>query len=407
MDRKREISLQRAEALHQTIEEYLAFKDTFSGPAHPDIIERNRERKQQMISYFGATNEDWNDWVWQLRHRISDVEMLSQFVRVDEADKQIIREVSEKYRWAATPYFISLMDPENREDAINRLAVPSAHENDPEGVLDPMGEEYTSPAPCITRRYPNRLIINVTSACASFCRHCQRRRLIGETDNVQDSSHLNEAIAYIRENREIRDVLITGGDPFMLRDEVLEGIISRIRDIPHVEIIRVGTRTPAAMPQRVTDDLVNMLKKYHPLYVNIQFDHPRELTPEAVEACRKMADAGIPLGNQMVLLNGVNNDKHVVMLLNELLVKARVRPYYIFHPKQVKGTRHFGCTIEEGLAIMDYLRGRSSGLSIPQYIINAPGGLGKTPLLPDYLLKSDEKHAKIRTWENVEVEIVY
>lgn len=407
MDRKREISLQRAEALHQTIEEYLAFKDTFSGPAHPDIIERNRERKQQMISYFGATNEDWDDWVWQLRHRISDVEMLSQFVRVDEADKQVIREVSAKYRWAATPYFISLMDPENKEDAINQLAVPSAHENDPEGVLDPMGEEYTSPAPCITRRYPNRLIINVTSACASFCRHCQRRRLIGETDNVQDSSHLNEAIAYIRENREIRDVLITGGDPFMLRDEVLEGIISRIRDIPHVEIIRVGTRTPAAMPQRITDDLVNMLKKYHPLYVNIQFDHPRELTPEAVEACRKMADAGIPLGNQMVLLNGVNNDKHVVMLLNELLVKARVRPYYIFHPKQVKGTRHFGCSIEEGLAIMDYLRGRSSGLSIPQYIINAPGGLGKTPLLPDYVLESDEKHAKIRTWENVEVEIVY
>lgn len=407
MDRKREISLQRAEALHQTIEEYLAFKDTFSGPAHPGIIERNRERKQQMISYFGATNEDWDDWVWQLRHRISDVEMLSQFVRVDEADKQVIRVVSAKYRWAATPYFISLMDPENKEDAINQLAVPSAHENDPEGVLDPMGEEYTSPAPCITRRYPNRLIINVTSACASFCRHCQRRRLIGETDNVQDSSHLNEAIAYIRENREIRDVLITGGDPFMLRDEVLEGIISRIRDIPHVEIIRVGTRTPAAMPQRITDDLVNMLKKYHPLYVNIQFDHPRELTPEAVEACRKMADAGIPLGNQMVLLNGVNNDKHVVMLLNELLVKARVRPYYIFHPKQVKGTRHFGCSIEEGLAIMDYLRGRSSGLSIPQYIINAPGGLGKTPLLPDYVLESDEKHAKIRTWENVEVEIVY
>lgn len=407
MDRKREISLQRAEALRQTIEEYLTFKDTFSGPAHPDIIERNRERKQQMISYFGATNEDWDDWVWQLRHRISDVEMLSQFVRLDETDKRVIREVSEKYRWAATPYFISLMDPENREDAINQLAVPSVHENDPEGVLDPMGEEYTSPAPCITRRYPNRLIINVTSACASFCRHCQRRRLIGETDNVQDTSHLNEAIAYIRENREIRDVLITGGDPFMLRDEVLEGIISRIRDIPHVEIIRVGTRTPAAMPQRITDDLVNMLKKYHPLYVNIQFDHPRELTPEAVEACRKMADAGIPLGNQMVLLNGVNNDKHVVMLLNELLVKARVRPYYIFHPKQVKGTRHFGCTIEEGLAIMDYLRGRSSGLSIPQYIINAPGGLGKTPLLPDYVLKSDEKHAKIRTWENVEVEIVY
>lgn len=407
MDRKREISLQRAEALHQTIEEYLAFKDTFLGPAHPDIMERNRERKQQMISYFGATNEDWNDWVWQLRHRISDVEMLSQFVRVDEADKQVIREVSEKYRWAATPYFISLMDPENKEDAINQLAVPSMYENDPEGVLDPMGEEYTSPAPCITRRYPNRLIINVTSACASFCRHCQRRRLIGETDNVQDSSHLNEAIAYIRENREIRDVLITGGDPFMLRDEVLEGIISRIRDIPHVEIIRVGTRTPAAMPQRVTDDLVNMLKQYHPLYVNIQFDHPRELTLEAVEACRKMADAGIPLGNQMVLLNGVNNDKHIVMLLNELLVKARVRPYYIFHPKQVKGTRHFACTIEEGLAIMDYLRGRSSGLSIPQYIVNAPGGLGKTPLLPDYVLESDEKHAKIRTWENVEVEIIY
>ena len=240
-----------------------------------------------------------------------------------------------------------------------------------------------------------------------FCRHCQRRRRIGENDRIESEENINAAIAYIKETKEIRDVLITGGDPLMLPDEMLESIIRRVREIPHVEIIRIGTRVPVTMPQRITPQLAAMLKKYHPLFMNLQFNHPGELTTEAVEACGRLADAGIPLGNQMVFLKGINNDKYIVQLLNEGLLKARVRPYYIFHPKQVLGTKHFQITVEEGLKIMRYLRGHTSGLAIPQYIVNAPHGYGKIPLLPNYIEESDDTHVKLRTWEEREVEIDY
>ncbi len=407
MENKREISLKRAKELYGEIEDYLSFKEEFLRETEEKRDFISKKHKQEILQYFGATEEDWDDWHWQLGHRISSVSVLGKFIKLSEAEVKMFGEISAKYRWATTPYYLSLMDYEDMTYPINMMALPSAAENDTEGELDPMGEEYTNPAPCITRRYPNRLIINVTSSCAMFCRHCQRRRLIGEADRIESEENISAAIDYIRNTREIRDVLITGGDPMMLPDELLESIVSRVRAIPHVEIIRIGTRVPVTMPQRITPQLAGMLKKYHPLFINTQFNHPGELTNEAVAACERLADAGIPLGNQMVFLKGINNDKYIVQLLNEGLLKARVRPYYIFHPKQVKGTAHFEIKVEEGLKIMKYLRGHTSGLAIPQYIVNAPHGYGKIPLLPNYIEESDEQHVKLKTWEDREVEITY
>ena len=404
---KREISLKRAEELKKEINDYVSFKHKFLKEMNETKELINNKHKKEILEYFNATEEDWNDFHWQLKNRISSVNILSKFIMLDDAQKEMFEKVSKKYRWAVTPYYLSLMDYSDMNNPINLLGLPTKNELNDLGELDPMGEEYTNPAPCITRRYPNRLIINVTSSCAAFCRHCQRRRLIGECDMVESPEHIDAAIKYVSENPEIRDVLITGGDPLMLPDSMLEDIIKRVRAIEHVEIIRIGTRIPATMPQRITDDLVNMLKKYHPLFINIQFDYPGELTKDAVAACEKLANAGIPLGNQMVFLNDINNDKFIVCLLNELLVKARVKPYYIFHPKQVLGTKHFEIKVSEGLKIMEYLRGHTSGLCIPQYILNAPEGLGKIPLLPNYIKENDEYHVALKTWEGKDVEVIY
>ncbi len=407
MDRKREISLERAEELYNEIADFLSFKEEFLNETSQIRDVMSKTHKHEILEYFGASEENWNDWHWQLAHRISSVSVLCKFIKLSDAQIKMFQEISKKYRWATTPYYLSLMDFEDLSYPINMMALPSAAENSTEGELDPMREEYTNPAPCITRRYPNRLIVNVTSSCAMFCRHCQRRRCIGEADRIESEENISAAIEYIRNTKEIRDVLITGGDPMMLPDELLESIISRVREIPHVEIIRIGTRVPVTMPQRITNELASMLKKYHPLFINTQFNHPGELTAEAVEACSRLSDAGIPLGNQMVFLKGINNDKYIVQLLNEGLLKARVRPYYIFHPKHVKGTGHFSITVDEGLKIMKYLRGHTSGLAIPQYIVNAPDGYGKIPLLPNYIVENDEYHIKLKTWEDREVEITY
>lgn len=407
MDEKRKASLLRAEELKKSVGGYLAFKDKYPLATSSEIAERTERQKRLIMTHLSATEENWNDWHWQVSHRISDVEELSVFMHLSIEEKEIINNVSKRFRWATTPYYLSLMDWENRDYPINAMAIPTDYENDLEGEADPMDEEHTSPAACITRRYPNRLIINVTSACAMFCRHCQRRRLIGECDQTKTQQELDEAIAYVRDNPEIRDVLVTGGDALLLSDEMLEYVIKNLRQIPHVEIIRLGTRVPVTMPQRITQELVDMLRKYHPLFLNTQFNHPRELTKDAIAACERLADAGIPLGNQMVFLKGINDDKYIVEMLNENLLRARVRPYYIFHPKQVIGTSHFQITVEEGLEIMKYLRGHTSGLAIPQYILNAPHGLGKIPLLPNYIVESDERHVKLHTWESKEVEILY
>ncbi|QIB26348.1 glutamate 2,3-aminomutase [Caloranaerobacter azorensis] len=395
---KREISLKRAAELKSRIDDYLKVRESI--PRGLYMQDKFEELKKKILDVLGGTQEDWDDYKWQLSNRITDVETLSKIINLSEREKREIEEVGKRYRWAISPYYASLMDPDDRFDPIRLMAIPTFLElAGDSGESDPMGEEYTNPAGSITRRYPDRLIINVTNECAMYCRHCQRRRNIGQKDEHKSTAVIEESIRYIRENREIRDVLITGGDPLTLPDHRLEWILKELRAIPHVEIIRIGSRTPVTMPQRITDELVNMLKKYHPLYLNTHFNHPKEVTEEAKKACEKLANAGIPLGNQAVLLNGINNDKFVMRALNHELLKIRVKPYYIFHAKHVIGTLHFNTSLDDGLEIMEYLRGYTSGMAVPTYIINAPKGQGKTPILPQYLISRGKDYCMIRTWE--------
>ncbi len=395
---KREISLKRAKELKSSIDDYLQIKDTLKKGTSAEQNKKIIAKKDSILSYFNATEDDWKDWKWQLKNRITDVNTLLKLIDLDDTEIENIKKVGEKYRWAISPYYLSLID-EDKFNPVKLQSIPTGLELIEEGDADPMGEEFTNPAGSITRRYPDRLIINVTNECAMYCRHCQRRRNISSSDCHKPKETLLESIEYIRNTPEIRDVLITGGDALALSDSMIDWLLSELRSIPTVEIIRLGTRTLVTMPQRITDDLVNILKKYHPLYINTHFNHPLEITQESKAACEKLANAGIPIGNQCVLLNGINNDKYVMRLLNQELLKCRVRPYYIFHAKHVIGTTHFNTSIDDGIEIMEYLRGYTSGLAIPTYIVNAPKGKGKTPILPQYLLSRGKDSIKIRTWE--------
>lgn len=394
---------ERIEKLKHEIADYESIKDSIRTGI--EDYEKIAHQKRKILKYLDASEKDYDDYRWQIKNRFTSSESLSWIIDLNERDKADVNEVSSKYRFAVSPYYLSLAEPDNPECAIRKQAIPSAEELNELGELDPMDEKGTSVHEIITRRYPDRLIIKITNICGMFCRFCQRRRLIGETDKIVPRAKIQAAIEYVRENREIRDVLITGGDAFLVSDELIESILRELRSIPHVEIIRFGTRTPVTLPQRITKNLINVLKKYHPVYVNTQFNHPREITPESKKACEMLADAGIPLGNQMVLLNGVNNDKFVVRKLNQQLLTIRVKPYYIFHPKAVKGTSHFWVKIEEGLEIMESLRGRTSGLAIPTYIINGPKGLGKTPIMPNYLLCLGRDRASFRNWQGEYFEV--
>lgn len=395
---KREVSLERAQVLKEHASEYIEARKKI--PKGLEIQERYNESKKKIMDMLNASEADWQDWKWQISNRIETADTLSKVLKLSRKEKNALKRISEKHRWSVSPYYATLMDPEDRFDPVRLLGIPSVAELFYErGKADPMGEEFTNPAGSITRRYPDRLIIYVTNQCANYCRHCQRRRNIGQTDTHKSKKVLRESIDYIARNPEIRDVLLTGGDALMLDNEMLEWILEELRKIQHVEIIRLGTRAIVTLPQRITPQLCEMLKKYHPLYINTHFNHPKEITTDSKKAAEMLADSGISIGNQMVLLNGVNNDKHVVKCLNHEMLKIRVRPYYIFHPKRVKGTGHFMCSIDEGLEIMEHLRGQTSGMAIPTYIINAPEGRGKTPLLPEYLISRGRDYITIRTWE--------
>lgn len=397
-EKKREMAEQRAAELKSRISDYLeASAKIMTGFKFAEQQEKN---KSKILKLFNATPEDWRNWRWHMRHRFTSAEKLGQIINLSQKEIEEINEVGRKYRWAASPYYVSLMDPDDPEDPIRKQAIPCIQELEAGlGEDDPMGEEFTSPVPSVTRRYPDRLIFKVTNQCAMYCRHCQRRRNIGEVDKNTPLEHLQQALDYVREHPEIRDVLITGGDAFMLSNDRLDWLLTELDNIDHVEIKRLGTRTLVTMPQRVTPELCSILEKHHPVFLNTHFNHPKEITPEAAEACARLAKAGVPMGNQAVLLKNINNDPHVMKKLNHELLKIRVRPYYIFHAKAVTGTTHFITKVEEGMHIMEKLRGYTSGLAIPTYIINAPHGFGKTPMLPEYLVSQGADHVTIRTWE--------
>ena len=357
------------------------------------------DAKNKILNELNASENDWNSPKWQLKNRINDVDEISKYADITNEEYENIKKVGEKYRFAITPYYFSLIDFDNPNCPIKLQSIPDIREFKEFGQLDPMNEEQSNPSGKITRRYPNKLIINVTNACPMYCRHCQRRRLIGNADKNTSKKDIDESIDFIKNNQTIREVLITRGDALLLSNDKLEYIFDKLSDISHVEIIRIGTRTLATLPFRIDDELALLLRKYK-VQVSTQFNHACEITPEAVKAIEILVDHGVLVRNQMVLLHDVNDDKYCIQKTNEELQKYRVIPYYLFHPKDVKSTQHFQVDISKGLEIMKHLEGRTSGMCKPTYVYNAPQGLGKVPLVPIENIEYDENGYKFTTWEN-------
>lgn len=347
--------------------------------------------------------EDWNDWKWQVRNRIQDVDTLKKVINLTEKEAQDIEKVLDKFRMGITPYYASLMDPNDPNCPIRKQAVPTIMETyeSQSDLEDPLDEDVDSPVPGLTHRYPDRVLFLITDQCSMYCRHCTRRRFAGQKDMGVPRDRIDAAIEYIRKSPEVRDVLLSGGDCLLVSDELLEYIIKELRNIPHVEIIRLGTRTPVVLPQRITENLVNMLKKYHPIWLNTHFNHSKEITPESIEACRKLADAGIPLGNQSVLLKGVNDCPHIMKELVHKLVKIRVRPYYIYQCDLSMGIEHFRTKVSKGIEIIEALRGHTSGYAVPTFVVDAPGGGGKIPVMPQYLISQSPSKIILRNYEGI------
>jgi lysine 2,3-aminomutase len=360
-------------------------------------------KNTKVFSYFGVSEDskEWSDWRWQYAHRIKDVKTLAALLPLSEQEQKEISLCLLTFRMAITPYYLSLIDPDNKNDPIRKQAVPSIEEREsyPWEKADPLNEDKDSPFPYIVHRYPDRVLLLVTKCCATYCRHCTRRRLVGEEDTPISQTDLTKALTYIKENRKIRDVLISGGDPLTLSDEKIESIIAQVRAIDHVEIIRIGTRVPCTMPMRITDELLNRLKKYHPLWVNVHFNHPNELTKEACAALGKLADAGIPLGNQSVLLKGVNDSPEIIKELCLGLVKNRVRPYYLYQCDLSQGLNHFRTDVRDGIDIIRKLQGNITGFAVPKFVIDSPGGGGKVPINPEYVISLDDEKVVFRNYE--------
>jgi lysine 2,3-aminomutase len=350
-----------------------------------------------------VTPEQWNDWRWQIRNGIRDIETLEKVIPLTDTEREHLRKCLGKFTMEITPYYAALMDRNDPDCPVRMQSVPRLLElhDDPSDLADPLHEDVDSPVPGLTHRYPDRVLLLVTNICSMNCRHCTRRRFVGDTDVDMPEENIAKAIEYIRKTKTVRDVLISGGDPLVLGDEQLESILSRLRAIEHVEIIRIGTRTPVVMPQRITDSLVNMLKKYHPVYVNTHFNHAKEITKEAREACARLADAGVQLGNQSVLLRGLNDTPEVMKQLVHKLLTIRVRPYYIYQCDLSLGISHFRTSVDKGIEIIEALRGHTTGLAVPTFVVDAPGGGGKIPVMPNYLITRGENKVVLRNYEGV------
>lgn len=350
----------------------------------------NRSRWFLKTYYPDATVADWNNWKWQVRHRIRSAEQLERIIHLTDDERQAVQLRTQNLPIAITPYYLSLLDQLDPEQPLRKTHIPVGNEfvRTPGEDPDPLGEDHDTATPGLVHRYPDRVLFLTTGFCSTYCRYCTRSRMVGETNGEYsfNISQWEKAAQYIEAHPEIRDCLLSGGDPLSIGDDKLEWLLARLRRIPHLEFLRIGTKIPVVMPQRITKQLTRMLKKYHPLWMSIHFTHPDELTPETMEACARLADAGIPLGSQTVLLRGINDDIDTMKRLMHKLLMARVKPYYLYQCDPVSGSAHFRTPVEKGLEIIRGLRGHTTGYAVPQFVVDAPGGGGKIPLLPDYVI---------------------
>ncbi len=350
-----------------------------------------------------ASPTEWNDWRWQLRARIRDIEALSRILTPSEEERLAMAHAGHQLPVAITPYFASLLDRNNPFQPIRRTVLPTTaeHLSSPGEAADPLAEDHDSPVPGIVHRYPDRVLLLVTDFCSTYCRYCTRSRMVGHHGGASTNlARWEEAIAYIERTSTVRDVLLSGGDPLTLSDESLTWLLSRLRQIRHVELLRIGTKAPVVLPQRITPALTRVLKKFHPLWMSIHFSHPEELTPEVSQACERLADAGIPLGSQTVLLSGINDDVTTMKALVHGLLKIRVKPYYLYQCDPILGSAHFRTPVEKGLEMIRGLRGHTTGYAVPTYVIDAPGGGGKIPLLPEYYLGREGEDVLLKNYQD-------
>ncbi|MDD3431382.1 MAG: lysine 2,3-aminomutase [Bacteroidales bacterium] len=353
-----------------------------------------------------AGKEQWTDWKWQTRHSIKTIEDFEHLTDISfkEEDKRQLNETRNRFPLSITPYYLSLI---NKDNYINDPVYKQAFLDNRELIVtasemgDPLSEDHDSPVPGITHRYPDRVLFLVSNVCAMYCRHCTRKRKVGDVDSIPGREQIKEGIEYIRNTPQVRDVLLSGGDPFLLSDNYLDWILTELEAIPHVQVIRIGTRTPVVLPYRITDDLVNMLKKHQPIWINTHFNHPREITSSARKALARMADAGIPLGNQSVLLADVNDCPRIMKELVHRLVANRVRPYYLYQCDLSEGLSHFRTPVGKGIEIMESLIGHTSGFAVPTYVVDAPGGGGKIPVMPNYIISWSVNKVILRNYEGV------
>lgn len=370
------------------------------------IYSSNQQKIAEDLSDNKVHESKWTDWHWQLRNSINRVATVEKLLGIELTDleRRKVELTLRKFPLSITPYYLSLIDAKDfRNDPIFRQAFPDPKELEIEkcDMADPLSEDQDSPAPGITHRYPDRVLFHISNVCSMYCRHCTRKRKVGDTDSIPDRNQIRAGLEYIRNTPEVRDVLLSGGDPLMLSDQYLDWVLTELRRIEHVQVIRIGSRMPVVLPYRVTDELVDMLKKHHPLWLNTHFNHPREITSSSRAALKKLADAGIPLGNQTVLLAGVNDCVRIVKSLVHKLVENRVRPYYLYQCDLAEGLSHFRTPVGKGIEIMEGLIGHTSGFSIPTYVIDAPGGGGKIPLNPNYLISLSTNKVVLRNYEGV------
>ena len=350
--------------------------------------------------YADVPDEKWNNWRWQLSNRINTVEEFEQVLPLTDSERQALSAPG-LFRVDITPYFISLIDPNDPNDPIRKQVIPTAAELVPFTSMmeDSLAEDRHSPVPGLVHRYPDRVLMLVTTQCASYCRYCTRSRIVGDPSATFSREEFELQLDYLKRTPQVRDVLLSGGDPLVLAPRILEEILSRLREIPHIEILRIGSRVPVFLPMRITDDLNDMLQKYHPLWLNIHVNHPNEISAELADACDRLTRAGVPLGNQAVLLAGVNDNIHIQRQLVQELVRIRVRPYYLYQCDLVEGAGHLRTPVAKGIEIMEGLRGHTSGYAVHQYIIDAPGGGGKIPVSPNYLLSMSDHKIILRNYE--------